>query len=84
MTALVAVLEACAGGSTRLLADPVASAFYWTLTRALRLLMPEVFIASLQSCLAPSVAQTLIVPAPEVHSCSQQCCCSQKGHHSSL
>jgi hypothetical protein len=47
MTALVTVLEACAGGGARLLADPAASAFYWTLTRALRLLTPEVIVTLL-------------------------------------
>ena len=42
VTALVAVLEACVGGGVQLLADPAASTFYWTLTKTLRILMPEV------------------------------------------
>lgn len=43
--ALVYVLEACVGGGARPLADPIASGFYSTLTKALRLLMPDVRIA---------------------------------------
>lgn len=42
LSALVAVLEACVGGGARPLADPVASGFYGALTKALRLLVPEV------------------------------------------
>ena len=78
MTVLVAVLEACAGGSARLLADPVASAFYWTLTRALRLLMPEVQLRSLAAHRAPSaVAALALAPASPLHaksSCHQRWC----------
>lgn len=78
MTVLVAVLEACAGGSARPLADPVASAFYWTLTRALRLLMPEVQLRLLTAHRAPSaVAALALAPASPLHaksSCHQRWC----------
>lgn len=44
LPAVLAVLQACVSGSTRPLADPVASGFYFTLLKTLRLLVPEASI----------------------------------------
>lgn len=44
LPAMIAVLQACVSGSTWPLADPVASGFYFTLLKTLRLLVPEASI----------------------------------------
>lgn len=60
----LAVLVATVGGGARLLADPLASAFYFTLMKTLRQLVPEVSACPPTSSLhckslAPSVASVL-------------------------